>query len=176
MLILTCQPLQPHAIGMVICVDTKDRGPGLSPDPTPRQRSQQVNSNILKLVYITSNNPWPNGRAVVRRRYAVGGGPGVEPHGLQTFLHNNHTQTMSDTWRPWIGPRVLIPFAIQQTRVAPDSTIANQSTSAMSPLYGRTVLPRQTVRTVRTGTVSIKFFCLFSLTNRSRYLLHTESV
>jgi hypothetical protein len=41
---------------------------------------------------------------------------------------------------------------------APDSPTVNQSTYAMSPLYGRTVLPRQTVRTVRTGTVSIKFF------------------
>jgi hypothetical protein len=89
------------------------------------------------------------------------GGPGVEPHGLQTFLHNNHTQTMSDTWRPWIGPRVLIPFATKRHVSLPDSTIANQSTSATSPLYDRTVctvLPRQTVRTVRTGTVSIKFF------------------
>jgi hypothetical protein len=117
MLILACQLLKPHAIGMVICVDTKDRGLGLSPGPTPCQRSQQVNSNILKLVYIKRNNLWPNGRAVVRRCYAVGGGPGVKPHGLQTFLHNNHTQTMSDTWRPRIGPRVLIPFSIQQTRV-----------------------------------------------------------
>jgi hypothetical protein len=53
------------------------------------------------------------------------------------------------------------------------------SSIAKSP-YGHhvsTVRPcHMAVRTVRTGTVSIPFFSLFGSVNRSRYLLHTDSV
>jgi hypothetical protein len=62
--------------------------------------------------------PWPNGWAVARRLYAVGGGPGVEPRGLPHFTQSTINQPMSDTWRPWVGPRVLILFAHKRTRVS----------------------------------------------------------
>jgi hypothetical protein len=35
---------------------TNDRGPGLSPGPTPCQRSHKVNLNTYKLIYITRHN------------------------------------------------------------------------------------------------------------------------
>jgi len=63
-----------------------------------------------------------SGRTVMWRRY-MGGGPGVEPHGLPYILHITNDQTMSDTWCLQIGSRVLIPFSIQQTCV--DSWLAN---------------------------------------------------
>jgi hypothetical protein len=42
--------------------------------------------------------------------FVCGGGPGVEPRGLPIqFLYiEPNNQPMRDTWRPWIGPRVLI--------------------------------------------------------------------
>jgi hypothetical protein len=94
-----------------------------------------------------------------------------------TYKHND--QRMSDTWRPRVGPRVLILFA-QNEHVSTPYSPKNRPTK----ICHITVLPRHrmvqpchvTVRTVRTGTVSIPKFCLFGLADRSRYLLHTDSV
>ena len=55
---------------------------------------------------------------------------------------------MGDTWRPWIGPRVLILFATNRTRVNFLFTIQQPTKTCHVT----------TVRTVQTGTVSIKFF------------------
>jgi hypothetical protein len=87
------------------------------------------------------------------------GGPGVEPRGLPHNFTQPYEPKMSDTWRLRIGPRVLTPFARYRTCV--NSRFANNQPINNSPHHHRTVctaLPRQTVRTVRTGTVSIKFF------------------
>jgi hypothetical protein len=92
---------------------------------------------------------------------------GSNPTASNIFYTSINNQPMRDTWRPWIGPRVLIPFANNRTRVSSRFANINQPLLATSPWYGRTVLPRQTVRTVRTGTVSIKIFaCLAWRTDR----------
>jgi hypothetical protein len=93
------------------------------------------------------------------------------PYILQTTIITT-TQTTSDTWRPRIGPRVLIPFATKGHVSLPDSTTVNQPNVATS-----------SVRSVRSCHVRLyglysqhQNFCLFDLTNRTRYLLHTEPV
>jgi hypothetical protein len=83
------------------------------------------------------------------------------------FTYNHINQSLSDTWRQWIGPRVLTLLATNDTCHLP---IRQPSTNECMPCHHRTVctaLPRQTVRTVRTGTVSIKIFaCLAWRTDR----------
>jgi hypothetical protein len=107
------------------------------------------------------------------------GGPGVEPRGLHYFYIANIGQSMRDTWRPSIGPRVLIPFAANTTRV--NIRLDNHHPIKIChviklPHHHDGTALHVAVRTVRTGTVSIPNFCLFGLADRSRYLLHTDSV
>ena len=131
---------------------------------------------MFKHIYISRNNLWPIGRAVVRSHYAMGGGPGVEPRGLPYILHTTTSQPMSDTWRPRIGPCVLISFASQRTRVS--SRFANnQPINICHVTTVRSYGPATSDRTDCTDWYSQhQIFCLFGLTNKSRYLLHTESV
>jgi hypothetical protein len=53
------------------------------------------------------------------KTYAVGRSGGRTPRPPIYILHNHINQSMSDTWHPRIGPRVLTPFASYRTRVTP---------------------------------------------------------
>jgi hypothetical protein len=103
-----------------------DHGSGLSLGLTPRRILHILNSNVIKWIYITTYNRWSNGSMVLAKALCGGGGPGVEPRGLQQFYTTTINQTTSDTWRPQIGPRVLIPFATKGHVSLPDSTASNQ--------------------------------------------------
>jgi hypothetical protein len=46
------------------------------------------------------------------------------------------SQPVSDTWRPWIGPRVLLLLATQGHVSTSNSPTIDQSASATSPPYG----------------------------------------
>jgi hypothetical protein len=53
------------------------------------------------------------------KTYAVGRFGGRTPWLPIYILHNYINQSMSDTWHPQIGPRVLTPFASYRTLVTP---------------------------------------------------------
>jgi hypothetical protein len=112
---------------------------------------------------------------------SCGGGPGVEPRRLPIhFIYETNDQIMSDRWRLQIGPCVLIPFASYKTCVAP-GFINSQ------PINNCHIIIARSVRACHVRPYGLyglygqvqstsKFFFLFSLTNRSRYLLHTASI
>jgi hypothetical protein len=134
---------------------------GAKPRPDPRQSFTYFKFKYIQMDICNKNQSWPNGRGSRAKSLGVGRGPGVEPRGLHhSFYTSIINQPTRDTWCPWIGPRALIPFAVNQTRVSMISI--NQSINL--PHHHRmtcTVLPRQTVQIVRTGTVNIKIFaCL----------------
>jgi hypothetical protein len=91
------------------------------------------------------------------------------------------SQPMSDTWCPWIGPRVLLLLATQGHVSTSNLPTIDQSASAMSPCTVCMALPRQTVRTIRpchitvqTGIVSIKLFpCLAWQTDHDIFSIRT---
>jgi hypothetical protein len=102
---------------------------------------------------------------------------------LHITIHMN--QPDSDTWRQWVGPRVHTLLAINDTcqhsigqppsnKNMPHHQTATSTVWSPHHHYGTAL--HMAVRTVRTGTVSIPNFCLFGLADRSRYLLHTDSV
>jgi hypothetical protein len=100
-----------------------------------------------------------------------GGRTPQTPYILQTTIITT-TQTMSDTWHPWISPRLLIPFSTKGHVSLPDSTTVNQPDVATS-----------SVRSIQSCHIRLyglysqhQNFCLFNLMNRKRYLLHTETV
>jgi hypothetical protein len=109
------------------------------------------------------------------------GGLGVEPRGLQLsfFYITNINQTMSDTWRPRIGPRVLTPFANKRTRVTSrfDSC---QPMNAFHITFVRSYGPATSDRMDCTDCTDWysqhQNFCLFDFPNRSLYLSLPTSV
>ena len=86
---------------------------------------------------------------------------------------------MSDTWHPWIGPRVLLLLATQGHMSTSDSPTVHQSIRAMSSsygLYGPATSDRTDCTDCTDRYSQHQTFCLFGLMNRSRYLLHIDSV
>jgi hypothetical protein len=104
------------------------------------------------------------------------GGPGVEPHRLPLYILTNHIGTRGANE---LG-HVSTPYQPLMTRV--NTVFANARPTKICHVielprhHDGTALPHVSVRTVRTGTVNIPNFCLFGLVDRSRYLLHTDSV
>jgi hypothetical protein len=111
------------------------------------------------------------------KSFGLWGGPGVEPRGLHIILHIyiHINQPDSDTWRQWVGPRVHTLLATNDTcqhlirRPPSNENMPHHVIMMVRPCH-------MAVQTVRTGTVSIPNFCLFGLADRSRYLLHTDSI
>jgi hypothetical protein len=109
------------------------------------------------------------------------GGPGVEPRGLHKILYDQiakigcHVAALDwATWHPIIRPKMpRVKYnspTIDQSKLCHVSTyhIIHDVPSWTSVVRGHT--------DIRTGIVSIPNFCLFGSMNRSRYLLHTDSV
>jgi hypothetical protein len=82
-------------------------------------------------------------------------------------------------WRPWSGPRVSLLFASNRTCVNPvfvDNRPMKMHHIIKLPHHHDGTALHVVVRTIRIGTVSTPNFCLFVLVDRSRYLLHTDSI
>jgi hypothetical protein len=160
----------------VIC-ESNNRGLGLSPDSTPHQWLYTLNINTYSLVYITRNKRWSAGRRLVAKALSVGEVRGSNPVDSQcNFIYEKNDQRMSDTWRPRVGPRFLILFANNGHVSAPHSPLSTQSHVTSNTSSDCTALPRHRTDCTDRYSQHQTFFCLFGLTNRSRYLLHTDSV
>jgi hypothetical protein len=152
----------------------QNHGPGPSPDPTSRHIHIYMNLKTLIYIYTTRNRWRCNGRRRFVKSLHSGGGLGVEPRGLPIILHTTNEpipgcHVAAHDWATWH------PIIAQKTATC-RHLIRQCSTNqilATSLLCGRTVLPRQTVRTVKSTS---KFFYLFDLTNRSLYLSLSTSV
>jgi hypothetical protein len=144
----------------VIYQITNDHGPGLSPSPTPPFIQLYDFINIA-MGYMLIHMVWAHWSDDYTKVLHSGGGLGVEPRGLPIILHTTINQTTSDTWCPWIGPRVLIPFATKWTRVTSRfDKLPTNNACHVTPV--RSYGPATSDRTDCTDcTVSIKIFaCL----------------
>jgi hypothetical protein len=153
-----------------------NHGSGLGPGPPPFPLNT---THVFK--YMRVDIHYKEHRAeswLVEFAKALCGGEvrGSNPAASNILYIELLSQPVSDTWHPWIGPRVLLLLATQGHVSTPDSPTIDQSASATSPPYGL-YGPATSDRTDCTDRYSQhQTFCLFGLTNRSRYLLHTDSV
>jgi hypothetical protein len=90
----------------------RDQGLGLSPSPIAAQTNPYSNSNTICTTYMLSNAQWRAGWQLLAKSF-----PYPEVAGSTPANDKLLNQTTSDTWRPRIGPRVIIPLATKRTRV-----------------------------------------------------------
>jgi hypothetical protein len=116
---------------------------------------------------------WSDGYIKV---YMWGEVPGLNPMDSHYILYSNMNQTNGGHVAPmdWATCLLIIHHQLDTCQLP----IRHPATNKNLPHHHHTVVwpCHLTVRTVRTGTVSIQKFCLFALANRSRYLLHTDSI
>jgi hypothetical protein len=85
-------------------------------------------------------------------------------------------QIMSDTWRPWIGPRVLIPFAQNGHVSSPDSPHQPTNAAMSPPVRHRmdcTALPRHRTDCTDRYSQHQIFACLAWRTDRDIFSIRT---
>jgi hypothetical protein len=157
-------------------MQSNDRGPGLSPGPTPRQRLQILTLNINKLTYILSHNQWSVGRTVFAKALCGGEVWGSNPTDSNIILHNNKKpikgcHVAAHDWATW-------HLTINQRDATCRSLIrptVNQQMLATSP-HVRSYGSATSACTDCTESVIIIFFCLFDFMNRLQYLSLPTSV
>jgi hypothetical protein len=168
---------------MVIYKFAYSHGSGLSPGPTPLS-----NINKCKFKY---NIPRLRNKEQTTDSWLAecllslcieGEVPGSNPADPIPFTQistNHNNQPDSDTWRQWVGPRVQTLFAANDTcqhvtgpRTS-NQNAPNHQYATSARWYGP---PRGRTDCTDRYSQHPKFFSLFDLAVKSRYLLHTDSI
>jgi hypothetical protein len=170
--------VKPRANGRspVTC-NTNNHGSGLSPGPPPFPIITTHDFKYKRVHIIFKEHRRESWLAECYEVVGVGGGPGVEPRGPQYILYKNHLANKRGTRGAHGLGHVSSHYSPTTGHVSSTDSPETNQTTTHHVITVWSVRPcHVTVRTVRTGTVSTQKFCLFGLADRSRYLLHTDSV